>query len=246
MNPEADWQRVREEIIGGLWQANVDWASFTGQTNDATNYTQDAFIKAALQGEKFHIGIPVRLDGNHIPESIKVMQKGKDRVVILKMVDIALDNIQIQTLAPDAFKQYTGKGWQENGQEAYDCGSYPRTGSIAVYFSVNADKLTISVGSFYSNDNMIQSLQGIVGNFNPVLYEKYPSNFRPDGIGVTADRALSFTLGMAIDELDFFSLAHQHFQGVGGEDIKYISSGATHGYPDQENYLHPYLFIFSK
>ena len=39
MNPEADWERVREGIIGGLWQANMDWYQYTGQGSDALNYS---------------------------------------------------------------------------------------------------------------------------------------------------------------------------------------------------------------
>jgi hypothetical protein len=242
-NPEADWERVREEIIGGLWEANVDWTSYTGQGNDATKYTREEFIKAALEGNKFHIGIPVRLDAKNIPEDF---ERGRDRFVVFKMVDIMLDNIQIQILSPDAFVKYTGRGWLETGQEAYDCASYPGTGSNACFFTTNADRLMVSIGSFYFGSQIISSLQGLIGNFNPELYEKYPSYFRPDGIGIEADRALSFTLGYALDELDFFSLAHYKFTAPNGDNIKIISIGKTMGYPDEESYLNPNLFIFSK
>jgi hypothetical protein len=70
MNPEAEWARVRQEIIGGLWEANVDWAKYTGQGNDVVNYTKDAFIKVALEGKQFHIGIPARVDTSLILEPL--------------------------------------------------------------------------------------------------------------------------------------------------------------------------------
>jgi len=69
---------------------------------------------------------------------------------------------------------------------------------------VKADRLLITFGSFYSRYQIIQSLQGLIGNFNPELHEIYPTYFRTDGIGVKADRAASFTLGISIDELSFF------------------------------------------
>jgi len=103
---------LREEIIGGLWEANIDWANYTGQRNDAVSYTKDAFIDAALEGKKFKIGIPVRLDGKYIPVD-KVFQRSKDRFVILKVVDISLIIFKFNYLLPMLLNNIPEKvGWK--------------------------------------------------------------------------------------------------------------------------------------
>lgn len=249
LNPEADWARVREEIIGGLWQANVDWANFTGQTNDAVNYTKDAFIAAALQGKQFHIGIPVRLDGTSISESDRGHQRNKDQYVILQMVDgVSLDNIQIQVLTPDAFVTNTGLGWMANKQQAIDCASYPGTAANVCLFSTDGNKnLTISVGNFNLEGEVVTSKHLLIGRFDPALAEKYPTYFRPDGIGVEADTAANFTLKFVIDELNRFPTASHTFTGADGRTVKVFNVGLLKDrFFDEIFYSKPHLFIFSE
>lgn len=242
-NPEADWGKFQQIIRARFYEIGWEWYKYTGIRSDVLNYSfEEEFIKAAQEGNVFNIGIPVRVDGSYVPNNT-LDQREKDRFVELEMVNVSLNDIQIQILAPEEFKQFTGKNWQENGQKAYDCISYPGTGSNVILFSTNETKLVISVGSFYSKSNIPPSFQGIIGDFNPELYEKYPTYFRPNGIGVKADRAASFILGIAIDEFEFFSLSHFEFTGTKGNK-KYIAIGPIEGYPDQENHLNPYLFVF--
>lgn len=248
MNPEADWERVREEIIGGLWQANVDWANFTGQGNDAVNYTKDAFIVAALKGQKFHIGIPVRLDRKYNPKDDPVFESSFGWGVVLEMVDVKFDHIQIQILDPPAFKSYTGMGWSDNSQKAYSCKGYPESSDDVCLFTVEEDNLVLSVGNFsFKNEISVNGgRQATIGRFDPALYEKRPSYFRPDGIGVEADNATTITLGAGVEQLSRYSIAHG-YHIVDGNRIKLINIGRALKYPDDTAfYLNPKLFVFSK
>jgi hypothetical protein len=245
MNPEADWARVRQEIIGGLWEANVDWANYTGQGNDAVNYTKDAFIAAALQGKQFHIGIPVRLDSEIVPEGDRAVQQVKDALVTFEMVNIELNNIHLQSLVSDAFIQKTGKSWLDNHQRAYNCGLQEfGVGANACLFSVENGKLVMSAGSFYQGGKAIVTRGVLIGDFDPASYEEYPTYFRPDGLGLQADRAVSYTLGMGINELVFYSKSHYQFTGSTGETVKIISVGKSVGYQSVKRFVEPKLFIF--
>jgi hypothetical protein len=132
------------------------------------------------------------------------------------------------------------------GQKAYDCASYPETALNTCLFSVENGNLTLSVGTFYQGGKPVMSKPFLIGDFNPDSYQKYPSSFRPDGIGIEADNALSYTTGYWLDELASFSQAHYHFTGSNGAIIKIISVGKLMGAPDPNAYyLKPKLFVFN-
>lgn len=143
LNKDADWKRLREEILIGLWEANIVWSRFTGPETDATNYTREKFMEAALQGQEFHIGIPVRVDTGEVPNGFD--KKHASRAIVLKMVDVRLDNIGIQVLDPYAFREYTGGDWTTEGQEAYACKGDAVKGNTICLFSVENNNLIISV-----------------------------------------------------------------------------------------------------
>lgn len=257
MNPEADWKRVMEEIIGGLWQANVDWYKFTGQYSDAINYSKENFIEAAKEGKVLKIGIQVRnnkinKESLHFPYAISAC-------IEFKTATAKLDNIQIQLLDPNAFGEYTGgKDWLAEDQEAFvlqfeDANS----GNGALIFGVNEQRqLTIPVGSYYLGDKVAGGMDFEIGRFGNGLNEKYPSYFREDGLGVNADKALSLYFASMTDWLNFLPDGEGSVNNSNGLKIKAISMPMTtlaaglwemDGSPCERCwYLNPPVFTFAK
>lgn len=203
-NPEADWEKVREGVIGGLWQANVDWYKLTGEGSDALNYSQEEFIKAALEGKVLRIGIPVR--DNRLREEVVFGKSSLPIGIRFKAVDVKLDSIQVQLLDPNATRVDMGeKGWLAEDQEAFvlrfeDAAS----GNGSLLFEVNEQgQLVISVGSYYFGDMVTAGRQFEIGRFGSGLNEKYPSYFRSDGLGVDADKALSLYFAAMADWFNY-------------------------------------------
>jgi hypothetical protein len=229
LNATADWNGLRQQLIEGLWTANVDWSEYTGESNDATKYsTREAFVEAGLQGQTFQLGIPVRIDESLIPKEDTTLWDSRERFVVMQPVDVELRDIQLQILAPVLFKQYAGKGWMDSGQEAYDSGlsGVARSAPGATLFSAAGGTLTISVGSL----NFVPLEQAastkpefLIGNFDAAFPKQYPTRYRPDGIGKAADAAASWVLGMAVDELNNFARGHYEFKSADGSNRKVIS-----------------------
>ena len=245
MNPEADWERVRNGIIGGLWQVNVDWANYTGQGNDATKYTKEDFVKAALEGKVLKIGIPVRanIDWNNIDkDKYSFEYPARPTLLELKTVETKLDYIKIQILDPDAFKNYLGgKSWLEQDMEVFSPIGDPSLSvnysDGAAHFSVDGNgELIFSVGSYYFKDIQLYPLEFWLGRFNS-----------KKGIGSEADRAVTHFLGVTMAELEHFSAGELKITGIDGTIIKYV--GIPRIQQDvlwEEWYLSPQLFIFGK
>ncbi|MEN6480566.1 MAG: hypothetical protein ABFD29_00075 [Anaerolineaceae bacterium] len=247
MNPESDWQKFREDFLANLWQVNVDWASFTGQRSDALNYsTKEAFLEAALEGKKLEIGIPVRIDGEKLPD-YGFFKEYKSTALILKNVEVKLDNIKIQVLDPGAFKNYTGMNWANDKQEAFACiGGLPWVGANFCLFTAEEENLVISVGNSNPADQVLAPRPYLLGKFDSAIYEKYPTYFRPDGIGVEADHAASFLMGFGMaDLLGNASAGFITPTGPDGKIFKVINFGAVPPAQRQTYYRNPYLFIFS-
>ncbi len=242
---KADWSALRQRLIEGLWSANVDWADYTGESNDAAKYgTKEAFVEAALQGQTFELGIPVRMDDRLIPKEDTNIWTSRERFVVMKLVDVQLAKIQLQVLAPVVFRQYAGSGWTDSGQEAYDSGlaCIARCAPGAALFSATDGILTLSVGSlnFAPLEQSQMDPKFLVGNFDPEFYRQYPTRYRPDGIGKSADVAASWVLAMAVDELSNFAKGHYEFKSADGSQRKVISI------QDASSILlpNPMLFLF--
>jgi len=245
MNPEADWNRVREEIIGGLWQANVDYFGFTGEASDAINYSKEAFIQAAKEGKTLKIGIPVRanIDWDNVDKEKRPgvsLYKMRPSILNLKMVEIKLDDIKIQILDSDAFKNYLGgKGWWDEEMEAFSPYAFSdsRSPISPVHFSVGDNgELVISTGSYYFGDTRPVPEEFWLGRFNS---EK--------GIGSQADRAVTLFLGETMAELMHFSAGEFKFTGLDGKIIKVVALTMIEQDVLWEKwYVSPQLFIFSK
>jgi hypothetical protein len=246
LNATADWNGLRQQLIEGLWSANLDWAEYTGESSDATKYgTKEAFVEAALQGQTFQLGIPVRMDDSLIPKEDTTFWGSRERFVAMRPVDIQLSNIQLQILAPVVFKQYAGKGWTDSGQEAYDSGlsGVARSCPGATLFSAADGTLTISVGSLnFAALEQTASVppKFIIGNFDAEFYKERPTHFRPDGIGIGADSAASWVLGMAVDELSNFARGHYQFKSADGSSRKVISIQQA----SSIMFTNPMLFVF--
>ena len=258
MNPEADWEKVREGIIGGLWQANMDWYQYTGQSSDALNYsTKEEFIKAAKEGKVLRIGIPVRDDITKINEEAynyyKMFGTMRATGITLHTVEIKLDSIQVQLLDPSAFKEYTGgKDWLADDQEAFALRHDDKnSGNGALLFGVNEEgRLIISVGSYYFGDGVAAEPDLEIGRFGDVGERKYPLPYREDGLGVKADKALSLYFASMADWLNFFPAGEGWDLGKDGSHIKGISMLKTvysAGVWEMDGwYLDPPVFVFAK
>ena len=273
MNPEADWQRVREEIIGGLWQANIDWDKFTGESSDALNYSKEAFIKAALEGKILKIGIPVRdnitlekivrakengnlIEGPHDDYNVLFIKYGGS-LVRLKLVEVRLNNIQVQVVAVSSFKHLMGeKEWLDLGNEALSQTLTPNDkGNGAIHFGINEEKnLIITTGNYYTGDQPVGGMQLTMGNFNPAFHDKYPTYFREDGLGVNVDKAASFYTACIVDWLKQLPAGEKDIGGgfKDGRRLRYIllplalpAVGA--GSLDTSGwYVNPSIFVFTK
>ncbi|MBU0578811.1 hypothetical protein KJ628_02410, partial [Patescibacteria group bacterium] len=240
-------ERVREEIIGGLWLANMDWYQFTGEGSDAQNYSsKEAFIKAALEGQTFTLGIPVRadIDWGNVDKDVypgKAAYGVRPSILFLKMVDgVRLDSINLQIMDADAFKDYMdGKGWLNPENEAYASYATPLENSAisTVNFSVDeSGELVISTGSYYVGEYFPYSDEFLVGRFDG-----------EEEIGSQADSAVSRFLGIAIHELIHFSAGELSLTGLDGTVIKYISlSRLDQDVPRDEWYVEPTLFTFAE
>jgi hypothetical protein len=222
MNPEADWERVREEIIGGLWQANIDWWRFAGQSSDALNYSQEEFIKAALEGKTLKIGIPVRdhpdwdnWGGRDDPHSYYNVIYKTDRQTLLRLksVNVRLDDIQLQVLDPVHFKEFMGgRDWLDLEQEAISQGIMPSDkGNGAIAFTVSDNgELVITTGSYDFRDIPIPDNPNLtIGRFDDSLHDNYHNFFREDGLGVTADKAASYYIGVITEWLNHLPQAEK-------------------------------------
>ena len=251
-NSEADWKRYKEELIGSLWQANIDWANFTGQPTDATKYSKENFIKAALEGKSLTIGLPRRLDTEGKTFSDSHSEKGQSSYVILETQEVRFDKIQLQILDAEHFKELTGKEWNGPGQEAFSQSTaVGEKGNGAIYFSVsNEGELIISIGNFdqsrlpVSSDGRLLS----VGRFDSQLHDKYPNYFREDGLGINADKAVSYYAGSSLDWLNQFKAAKKDviiFNN--GSRTKYIFIGqALYPINTDSWYTSSQLFNFTR
>jgi len=254
MNPEADWEKVREEIIGGLWQANMDWYQYTGQSSDALNYsTKEEFIKAAKEGKVLRIGIPVRRDKSKVNEEALHQKSDITMGITLREVEVKLDSIQVQLLDSTAFKEYAGgKDWLADDQETFVLRANDKnSGNGALLFGVNEEgQLTISVGSYYFGDMVAAEPDLEIGRFGDVGKRKYPLPYREDGLGVKADKALSLYFASMVDWLNFFPSGESWVRGKDGSHIKEISTLKTvysAGVWEMDGwYLDPPIFVFAK
>jgi len=254
MNPEADWEKVREEIIGGLWQANMDWYQYTGQGSDALNYsTKEEFIKAAKEGKVLRIGIPVRRDKSKVNEEALHQKSDITMGITLREVEVKLDSIQVQLLDSTAFKEYAGgKDWLADDQETFVLRDNDKnSGNGALLFGVNeAGQLTISVGSYYFGDGVAAEPDLEIGRFGDVGERKYPLPYREDGLGVKADKALSLYFASMADWLNFFPAGEGWWRGKDGSKIIGIGTPkiteAARLWEMDGWYLDPPIFVFAK
>jgi len=254
MNPEADWEKVREGIIGGLWQANMDWYQYTGQSSDALNYsTKEEFIQAAKEGKVLKIGIPVRDDNSKFKEKFDHAVGDRIPAIVLRKAEVKLDSIQVQLLDPNAFKEYAGgKDWFADDQEIFVLRRDDKnSGNGALLFGVDeAGQLTISVGSYYFGDGVAAEPDLEIGRFGDVGERKYPAPYREDGLGVKADKALSLYFASMVDWLNFFPAGEGWSLGKDGSHIKGIgmtkSSDAAGVWEMNGWYLDPPVFVFAK
>ena len=244
LNKDADWTRVAPEIQGALWQASRDWYAYTGETSDALNYaTREEFIKAAQEGQFFTIGIPERDNinwDNVDTNKYKVLLSIKSSLLELNMVRAKLDNIHIQFLDPDAFKQYMeGKGWLDKDMPAFSpvAMASPISDISATLFEVDGNgDLVISIGSYSFRDVPSVPMDYWVGRFAG-----------EQGIGSQADRAVTHFLGRIINKLEYLSEGEEDVVGLDGTTIKYVSiSKISQRAPDNEWYLSPPLIVFNK
>lgn len=266
MNPEADWQRLREGIIGGLWQANVDYAKYIGLSTDATKYSKENFIKAALEGKTLKIGIPVRdrpdwdnwgdRDDPHSYYNV-IYKKYRQSLLRLKTVNVRLDNIQLQVLDPVHFSKFMGgRDWLDLEQEAISQGLMPSDkGNGAIAFTVSDNgELVITTGSYDFRDIPIPDNPNLtIGRFDDSLHDKYPNFFREDGLGNTADKAASYCIGVITDWLNYLPAAEKKtYYGEMKNGIAYKYILVPLALPDdiRENvdkwYTNPPPFVFTR
>jgi hypothetical protein len=247
LNPEADWSRFREETIKGIWQSNVDWCKFTGECNEAMNYpSAEAFYDAAITGKTFKIGIPVRsgINGSDIDKEKSAMFTWKylPSMVVLKTVEVRLDEIVVQALEADSFRDYLGgANYLDEGMEAFS--PFPTATESkmfdgnTIHYTVNkAGELVISVGSYNDKNEILFPSQYWVGGFES-----------EGGIGDQADMALSHFLGYTSLELGKFSAGELIAKMLDGSSVKYVSlTIISQQVPDGDWYLEPPLFSFAE
>lgn len=241
LNPEANWEAFRLMVIKNIWQANRDWANYTGGQSDASQMSQERFLAKALAGEELSFGIPVRADtkGAGAPQNYLMYLK-------LETVKARLDNIKLQVLEPDAFRD-----WLDRNQGSYythmgGSGTVHELSSIAVNFCVNEGRLIFSVGSLYTGQLPTAPRDLLIGRFDPSLHQ-YKSYFDERGIGYQADFAASYMAGWAFEELEHLDGEYvlQTLKASDGSTVKVIFIARTIAYgEDQWNNWN--LFTFSK
>lgn len=255
MNPEADWEKRRKEIIGNFWEASVEWARFTGQGCDASRMTKEAFLAKALSGEELTFGIPIRADTKGLED--KQVDYSKDWPkypayvgdVELKIVTARLNDMVIQALTGSQFMKYMGeKSWTAEGQEAWDpIPAYLDLPYNALHFAEKDGKIIITVGSYYTGNQVPTTRSMLVGDFKPELAQKYKSYYREDGIGFEANQAITKFLYWGISELGLFPVGKATVHLTDGSSLKFISVFEIYNKtPIAPEEFSPPLFIFSQ
>ena len=218
MNPEADWEAFRQMAIGSIWQASKDWAGLTGEQSDASKMTQEEFLSKALAGEKLTFGIPVRADTKGLEDKEPTYPESwgpydlytKD--VKFKIVKARLDDVIIQVLDPVSFEKYMGGlDWYDAKQEAFTpVPDVPSASSqTAIHFAEKNGQLVISVGSYYFGDVPVSPRLVTFGKFDNEISKKYKGYYRPDGIGIEANKVATRLIIWTLEKLKYLPYWNQ-------------------------------------